>query len=89
MKNRLNYDEKDPNFTLLSEIFKHIDSRSSEKIFASFGFKQIKKLQTSIKTIFTGMFFDEDMSFIVSEFKRSETLRKEFNISNVLEDLAN
>ena len=43
MNHRLNLDIKDPNYTLLKEIFKVIDSRKSEEILASYGFKNIKK----------------------------------------------
>ena len=33
MKHRLNLDKKDPNYTLLKDIFKIMDSRESKKNF--------------------------------------------------------
>ena len=43
MKHRLNLDIRDPNYTLLKEIFKIIDSRETFEILASFGFKNLDK----------------------------------------------
>ena len=43
MKHRLNLDIKDPNYTLLKEIFKIMDSRKSLEILASYGFKNLNK----------------------------------------------
>ena len=43
MKHRLNLDTKDPNYTLLKEIFKIMDSRKSSEILASYGFKNLNK----------------------------------------------
>ena len=42
MKHRLNLDIKDPNYTLLKEIFKIMDSRETSEILASFGFKNLE-----------------------------------------------
>ena len=43
MKHRLNLDIKDPNYTLLKEIFKIMDSRETSEILTSFGFKRLEK----------------------------------------------
>ena len=45
MKHRLNLDIKDPNYILLKEIFKIMDSREISRILPSFG---LKNLETSI-----------------------------------------
>ena len=45
MKHRLNLDIKDPNYTLLTEIFKIRDCRETSEILSSFG---LKNLETSI-----------------------------------------
>jgi len=78
-------DKKDLNYCLLKDIFNIIDSRKSEEIFASMGFKQIIKLRTSIKIVFICMFFDLTTSFVVNELKAKKELREFFNISDVLE----
>ena len=43
MKHRLNLDIKDPNYTLLKEIFKIMNSRKTFEILPSFGFKNLNK----------------------------------------------
>ena len=58
MKHRLNLDIKDPNYTLLKEIFKIMDSRKSSQILASCGFKNLNKQIT------TFMFFGLDIPFV-------------------------
>ena len=84
MKHRLNLDIKDPNYCLLKEIFKIMDSRETSEILASFGFKNLDKQVFTFKIIFIGMFFGFDISFILSELESKEELRKYFNISEVL-----
>lgn len=53
----LNYDEQDPNYMLLNEIFKIIDSRMTDTILARNGFKRIKRFKTAVKTIFFSFIF--------------------------------
>ena len=84
MKHRLNLDIKDPNYTLLKEIFKIMDSRETSRILASFGFKNLDKQVFTFKIIFISMFFGLDIPFILSELESKEKLRKYFNISEVL-----
>ena len=84
MKHRLNLDIRDPNYTLLKEIFKIIDSRETFEILASFGFKNLDKQVFTFKIIFISMFFGLDIPFILSELESKENLRKYFNISEVL-----
>lgn len=43
MKQKLDLDIKDPNYTLLREIFKIIDSRETSEILSSFSFKNLDK----------------------------------------------
>ena len=83
MKHRLNLDIKDPNYALLKEIFKIMDSRETSKILASFGFKNLDKQVFTFKIIFISMFFGLDIPFISSELESKEKLRKYFNISEV------
>ena len=83
MNHRLNLDIKDPNYTLLKEIFKIMDSRKSSQILASCGFKNLNKQITTFKIIFISMFFGLDIPFILSELESKEKLRKYFKISKV------
>lgn len=84
MKHRLNLDKKDPNYTLLKDIFKIMDSRESKKILASYGFKNINKTIFTFKIIFISMFFGFDVTFIINELQSKKRLCKYFNISEVL-----
>ena len=84
MKHRLNLDKKDPNYTLLKEIFKIMDSRESKKILASYGFKNLNKTIFAFKIIFIGMFFGIDIPFILNELRLKKELCRYFNISEIL-----
>ncbi|WP_405308201.1 transposase [Methanobrevibacter sp.] len=84
MKHRLNLDIKDPNYTLLKEIFKIMDSRKSSQILASYGFKNLNKQITTFKIIFISMFFGLDIPFILNELESKKELQKYFNISEIL-----
>ena len=84
MKHRLNLDIKDPNYSLLKEIFKIMDCRESSEILASCGFKNINKQVFTFKIIFISMLFGLDITFILNELESKEKLRKYFNISEVL-----
>ncbi len=84
MKHKLNLDIKDPNYTLLKEIFKIMDSRKSAEILASCGFKNLNKQIFTFKIIFISMFFGLDIPFILNELESKKELRKYFKISEVL-----
>jgi len=75
MKHHLNYNKEDPNYILLAKIFKIIGSRESNTIMASKGVKNINMMILSIKILFTSIFFDIDVEFVVQELKREETLQ--------------
>ena len=85
MLHNLNLDKNDPNYIMLDKIFKIIGSRKSKQIFSSNGFKNLKKLDTVIKTQFISMFFDLPLDFVVKNLKNKEELRKYFKINQVLE----
>ena len=82
MKHHLNYSKEDPNYVLLDKIFKIIGSRKSRKIIASKGVKNIEMMILSIKIIFTAIFFDITVEFIVEELERDKKLRKFFEIKD-------
>jgi len=65
MKHRLNLDIKDPDYILLKEIFKIMDSRKSLEILASYGFKNLNKQIITFKIIFISMFFGLGIQFIL------------------------
>src|SRR5665648_1144814 len=83
MKHHLNYSKEDPNYMLLGEIFKIIGSRKAKTIMGSKGFKNVNMMILSIKIIFTAIFFDTTVEFVVQELKRDKKLRKFFDISDV------
>lgn len=84
MKHNLNLDINDPNYTLLKEIFKIMDSRETSEILASFGFKNLNKQIFTFKVIFISMFFGFDIPFIIKNLKNKKALCLYFNISEVL-----
>ena len=84
LKHRLNFDIRDPNYTLLKEIFKIMDSRKSAEILASCGFKNLNNQIFTFKIIFIIMFFGLDAPFILNELESKKELRKYFNINEIL-----
>jgi hypothetical protein len=83
MKHHLNYSKEDPNYILLGKIFKIIGSRKSKTIMSSKGVKNVNMMILSVKVIFTAIFFNTTLEFVVKELKRDKRLRKFYEISNV------
>jgi len=83
MKHHLNYNKEDPNYRLLGEIFKIIGSRKSKTIMGSKGVKNVNMMILSVKIIFTAIFFNTTVEFVVQELKMDKKLRKFFEISDV------
>jgi hypothetical protein len=83
MKHHLNYSKEDPNYILLGKIFKIIGSRKSKTIMTSKGVKNVNMMILSIKIIFTAIFFNTSVEFVVQELKRDKKLKKFFEISDV------
>jgi len=86
VKHHLNYSKEDPNYILLGKIFKIIGSRKSKTIMASKGVKNISMMILSIKIVFTSIFFDTTVEFVVRELKGDKKLRKFFKISEDVPD---
>ena len=86
MKHHLNYDKEDPNYILLKKIFKIIGSRKSKTIISSKGVKNVNMMILSTKIIFTSIFFNTTLKFVVRELKRDKKLRKFFEISDEVPD---
>jgi hypothetical protein len=83
MKHHLNYSKEDPNYILLGKIFKIIGSRKSKTIMSSKDVKNVNMMILSVKVIFTAIFFNTTLEFVVKELKRDKRLRKFFEISDV------
>lgn len=78
MKHHLNYSKEDPNYMLLGKIFKIIGSRKSKTIMSSKGVKNVNMMILSVKIVFTAIFFNTTMEFVVKELKSDHKLRKFF-----------
>ena len=72
----LNYDSKDPKYSLLSKIFKIIDYKKFRDTCSRKGIKNRQMMIDSMKILFIGMFFDYTVSDVVNELNRSIKLRK-------------
>lgn len=72
----LNYDSKDPKFTLLDKIFKIIDSKKFKDACNRKGINNRQMMVDSVKILFMGMYFDYPVSKVVDELNRSNKLRK-------------
>ena len=84
MLHGLNYDEQDPNYSLLNKIFNIIDSRSTDNILARNGFKHLKRFKTAVKTIFLASYFENEVSFTVDELFNKSKLVEGLNFEMVL-----
>jgi hypothetical protein len=62
---------------------KIIGSRKSKTIMGSKGVTNVNMMILSIKIIFTAIFFNTTVEFVVQELKRDEKLRKFFEMSDV------
>ena len=81
---QIKFSIKDPNYTLLKEIFKIRDYRKSSEILASYGFKNLNKQILSFKIIFIQILFGLDIPFILNELETKKELQNYFNISEIL-----
>ena len=72
----LNYDSKDPKYTLLAEIFNIIDSKKARNILSRNGVNNRQMMAYSIKILFMAMYFDYNVSNIIKELNRTSKLRK-------------
>ena len=69
MKHHLNYGKEGPNYILLGKIFKIIGLRKAKTIMASKDVRNINFMILSIKIIFTAIFFNITVEFVVKELK--------------------
>ena len=59
MKHRLNLDIKDPNYTLLKEIFKIMDCKETSEILASNGLKTLTNKYLHLKSYSSACSLDQ------------------------------
>lgn len=78
----LNYDSKDPKYTLLGKIFKIIDSKKARNILSRNGITNRQMMVYSIKILFMAMYFNYDVSNVIKELNRSFKLRKFAGFNN-------
>ena len=78
----LNYDLNEPKCSLLSKIFKIIDSKKFRDTCSRNGIKNCQMMINSIKIVFIAMYFDYTISNVVIELNRSKKLRKFAGFSN-------
>ena len=72
----LNYDSKDPKYTLLSKIFKIIDSKKFRDTCSRKGVTNRQMMIDSLKILLISMYFDYTVSNVINELNRSRKLRK-------------
>lgn len=83
MKIPLIYDEKDPKWILLCIILKIFDSRKTRQELSKNGLIPLKRSVNILKVIMLALFFDLDVSYVVSELNRDKKLKKQLNIDEV------
>jgi len=85
MKIPLVYDEENPKYKLLDNIFISIDSREFRQELARNGMKPINRTIKAIKVRIIGMFFDVDIKYVVNEINNSPELRKQWRFKSTLD----
>ena len=87
----LNYDSKDPKYTLLAEIFNIIDSKKARNILSRNGVNNRQMMVYSIKILFMAMYFDYNVSNVIKELNRTSKLMVKFQqlnkYMNILADI--
>ena len=82
MQPGLNYDKHDPKFILLGKVFKFIENEKIKDIFNRYGVKNRNNFLIYLKIFFIHIFFNYNISEVVSELNRSSNLR---NFAGILE----
>jgi hypothetical protein len=76
-------DKEDPKWVLLGNILKIFDSRRVKQEIAKQGIKPARKAGIMYKVVIISLFFSKDISYVVSELKKREELRKFMGILDV------
>lgn len=83
MKIPLIYDKKDPKWILLYKILKIFDDRETHQELSKNGLTPLKRSVNVLKIVMVALFFDCDVSYVVSEFNRNKRLKKQLGIDNI------
>jgi len=83
MKIPLYFDEKDPKWILLSKVLKIFDSRKTHQELAKNGLIPLNRSLNVLKIVMIALFFNLDVSYVVSEFYRNNELQKQLGIVEV------
>jgi len=83
MKIPLIYDEKDPKWILLVKLLKIFDSRKTHQLLSKNGLTPLKRSVNILKVVMVTLFFDLDVSYVVSELNRNKELKKQLGICEV------
>jgi len=83
MKIPLIYDEKDPKWILLTKILKFFDSRRIKQELSKNGLTPLNRSVNILKVVMIALFFDLDVSYVVSEINRNKKLKKQLGVDEV------
>ncbi|MDR2966834.1 MAG: hypothetical protein LBU74_02670 [Methanobacteriaceae archaeon] len=83
MKIPLIYDEKDPKWILLCKILNIFDDRETEQELSKEGLTPLKRSVNILKIVMVALFFDSDVSYVISEFNRNKRLKKQLAVDDV------
>jgi hypothetical protein len=83
MKIPLNFDINDFKWLLLVEILKTLDSEKTEQELSKNGIKPLIRSINVLKIVMVALFFDSDISYVVSELNRNKKLQKQLGIDVV------
>ena len=80
MKSSLYYDKNDSKWLLLDEVIKVFDSRRTHQELAKNGIKPINRARDILKIVMVALFYDLEISYVVSELNRNKKLQKQLKI---------
>ena len=83
MKPSLYYDKKDFKWILLDKILKIFDSRKTHQELSKNDLTPLKRSKNILKIVMVALFFDLEVSYVVSEFNRNKKLKKQLGINKV------
>jgi len=83
MKIPLFYDEKDPKWILLCKLLKIFDDRKTCQILSNNGLIPLKRSVNILKVVMVALFFDLDVSYVVSEFNRNKKLKSQLGVDEI------
>jgi hypothetical protein len=83
MKIPLIYDKKDPKWILLVEILKVFDSRRTRQELSKNGITPLYRSCNILKITMIALFFDLEISYVVSEINRNKKLKKQLMIDEI------